>query len=93
MLLGVTWNVLESEVLSYIKWKDLGYLYERRFAIEVIRVKQCFNRRLLPFFTFTKCKRNGVLLEVKRSLEEIASHTEGLWYGIHWTEQQGIWIS
>ena len=25
----------------------------------------------------------------KQSLEEIASHTEGLWYGIHWTERQG----
>ena len=25
----------------------------------------------------------------KQSLEEISSHTEGLWYGIHWTERQG----
>ena len=28
----VSQNILASEVLSYIKWQDLGYLYKRRLA-------------------------------------------------------------
>ena len=40
-------NILESEVLSYIKWQDLGYLYKRRLTIEVFKVKQGLNHRLL----------------------------------------------
>ena len=31
-------NVLEGELLSYIKWQDLGYLYKRRLAVEVFMV-------------------------------------------------------
>ena len=68
-------NVLESEVLSYIKWQDLGYLYKRRLAIEVFKVKQGFNHRLLPFFNFTESKRRGVLLEVKRTKTEFGRNS------------------
>ena len=38
-------NVLEGEVLSYIKWQDLGYLYKRRLAVEVFKIKQGLNHR------------------------------------------------
>ena len=38
-------NVLEGELLSYIKWQDLGYLYKRRLAVEVFEVKQGLNHR------------------------------------------------
>ena len=38
-------NVLEGEVLSYIKWQDLGYLYKSRLAIEVFKVTQGLNHR------------------------------------------------
>ena len=53
-------NILESEVLSYTKWQDLGYLYK------------C---RLSPFFTFTESKRRGVLLEVKRNKTELGRNS------------------
>ena len=68
-------NILESEVLSYIKWQDLGYLYKRRLAIEVFKVKQGLNHRLLPFFTFIESKRRGVLLEVKRKKAELGRNS------------------
>ena len=45
-------SVLDSEVLDYIKWQDLGYIYKRRLAIEVFKVKQGLNSRLIPFFYF-----------------------------------------
>ena len=38
-------NVLEGELLSYIKWQDLGYLYKRRLAVEDFKVKQGLNHR------------------------------------------------
>ena len=38
-------NVVEGELLSYIKWQDLGYLYKRRLAVEVFKVKQGLNHR------------------------------------------------
>ena len=68
-------NILESEVLSYIKWQDLGYLYKRRLAIEVFKVKHGLNHRLMPFFTFTESKRRGVLLEVKRKKTELGRNS------------------
>ena len=68
-------NILESEVLSYIKWQDLGYLYKHRLAIEVFKVKQGLNHRLMPFFTFTESKRRGVLLEVKRKKTELGRNS------------------
>ena len=64
-------NILESEVLIYIKWQDLGYLYKRKLVIEVFKVKQGLNHRLLPFFTLAESKRRGVLLEVKRKKTEL----------------------
>ena len=39
-------NILESEALSCIKWQDLGYLYKRSLAIEVVKVKQDVNHSL-----------------------------------------------
>ena len=62
-------------MLSYIKWQDLGYLYKRRLAIEVFKVKQGLNHRLLPFFTFIESKRRGVLLEVKRKKTELGRNS------------------
>ena len=46
-------NVLEGEVLSYIKWQDLGYLYKNRLAIEVFKVKQGLNHRQNHFKSTT----------------------------------------
>ena len=68
-------NILESEVLSYIKWQDLGYFYKRRLGNEVFKVKQGLNHRLLPFFTFTESKRRGVLHEVKRKKTELGRNS------------------
>ena len=64
---------MESEVMSYIKWQDLGHLYKRSLAIEVsLKIKQGFNHRLLPFLlSFTEPKRGIVLLEVKRKKTEL----------------------
>ena len=45
----VSQNVLDSKVLDYIKWQDPGYIYKRRLAIEVFKVKQGLNSRLIPF--------------------------------------------
>ena len=50
-------NILESDVLSYIKWQDLGYLYKRRLAIEVFQAKQGLNHTMV---TFIKSKRRSV---------------------------------
>ena len=68
-------NILESEVLSYIKWQDLGHLYKCRLAIEVYKVKQGLNHKLLAFFTFTESKRRGVLLEVKWKKTELGRNS------------------
>ena len=46
-------DILDCNVLAHIKWQDLGYLYKRRIATEVFKVKQGLNNRLLPFLTFT----------------------------------------
>ena len=58
-------NYLDHENLDLIKWQDWGYLYERRLVIEVFKVKQGLNSRLLPFVIFTESKRKGPLLEIK----------------------------
>lgn len=53
-------------MLDYIKWQDLGYVYKRRLAIEVFKVKKDLNNRLILFINFVESKREGFLLEVKR---------------------------
>ena len=59
---GVKSPVLEVKY-GVPQWQDL---YKRRLAVNVFKVKQGFNHRLLSFFTFTESKRKVVLLEVKR---------------------------
>ena len=80
-------NVLESEVLSYIKWQDLGYLYKRRLAIEVFKVKQGLNNRLLPFFNFNESKRRGVVLEVKRKKKGLGGNSFSYRGTVVWNSQ------
>ena len=67
-------DILNCNVLDHIKWQDLGYLYKRRIAIEVFKVKQGLNNRLLPFLTFTKSKYKG-LLELKRQKTEVGRNS------------------
>ena len=62
-------------MLDYIKWQDLGYVYKRRLAIEIFKVKQGLNSRLLPLFTFVESKRKGLLLEVKRKNTELGRNS------------------
>ena len=40
--------------------------WKRRLAIEVFKVNQGLNSRLIPFFTFVESKSEGLLFEVKR---------------------------
>ena len=80
-------NVLESEVLSYIKWQDLGYLYKRRFTIEVFKVKQGLNNRLLPFFNFNESKRRGVVFEVKRKKKGLGGNSFSYRGTVVWNSQ------
>ena len=58
------------DVLDLIKWQDLGYLYKRRLAIEVFKVKEDLNNRLSSFVNFSKSTRKGPLLEIKRVKSE-----------------------
>ena len=80
-------NVLESEILSYIKWQDLGYLYKRRFTIEVFKVKQGLNNRLLPFFNFNESKRRGVVFEVKRKKKGLGGNSFSYRGTVVWNSQ------
>jgi len=66
---------LDCNVLEHIKWQDLGYLCKRRIAIEVFKVKQGLNNRLLPLLTFTKSKYKGLLLELKRKKTEVGRNS------------------
>ena len=59
-------NVSDFDVLDSIKWQDLGYLYKRRLAIEVFKVKEGLNNGLSFFVNFSKSTRKGPLLEIKR---------------------------
>ena len=63
-------NVSDFDVLDLIKWQDLGYLYKRRLAIEVFKVKEDLNNRLSSFVNFSKSTRKGPLLEIKRVKSE-----------------------
>ena len=51
----------------YAYYFYLGYLYKRRLAIEVFKVK--------PFFNFIESKRRGVLLEEKRKKTELGRNS------------------
>jgi hypothetical protein len=68
-------NTLDCDVLECINWQDLGYLYKRRLAIELFKVKQGMNKRLLPFFTFTESKHKGPLLAIKRTKTEFGRNS------------------
>ena len=68
-------DILNCNVLDHIKWQDLGYLYKCRIAIEVFKVKQGLNNRLLPFLTFTKSKNKSLLLELKRQKTEVGRNS------------------
>ena len=66
---------MDREVLDPIKRQDLGYLYKRRLEIEVFKVKQGLNSRILPFFTFTESKRKGPLLEIQRIKTDLGKNS------------------
>ena len=46
-------------MLGYFTWQDPGYVYKLRLAVEVFKVTQELNSRLIPFFTFVESKRKG----------------------------------
>ena len=62
-------------MLSYFTWQDPGYVYKLRLAVEVFKVTQELNSRLIPFFTFVESKRKGLLLEVKRKSTELGRNS------------------
>ena len=86
-------NVLDHgvcEVLDCIKWQHLGSVFKRRLAIDVFKVKQGLNSRLIPFLTFVESK--GLLLEVKRKNAALGRNSFAwgiLCYGIQLIELQG----
>ena len=80
-------DILDCNVLDHIKWQDLGYLYKRRIAIEVFKVKQGLNNRLLPFLTFTKSKYKGPRLELKRKKTEVGGRNS------FWFRAPTVWNS
>lgn len=55
---------IDHDISHIINWETLGYMYKRRLATEVCKIKLGLNDRL-PFINFTESKRKGILLSIK----------------------------